>query len=63
MNRLCNEDRVRVLACLIEGNSIRATVRITGIANGRLWFNFGTASLRTVPPGRFRFCFRLSASN
>lgn len=32
MNRLSNEDRVRVLACLVEGNSIRATVRITGIA-------------------------------
>lgn len=32
MNRLTNEDRCRVLACLVEGNSIRATVRITGIA-------------------------------
>lgn len=32
MNRLKNEDRCRVLACLVEGNSIRATVRITGIA-------------------------------
>jgi len=32
MNRLTNEDRCRVLACLVEGNSIRATVRITGIS-------------------------------
>jgi len=32
MNRLSNDDRARVLACLVEGNSIRATVRITGIA-------------------------------
>lgn len=32
MNRLSNEDRCRMLACLVEGNSIRATVRITGIA-------------------------------
>jgi len=32
MNRLTNSDRCRVLACLVEGNSIRATVRITGIA-------------------------------
>lgn len=32
MNRLSNEDRCRMLACLAEGNSIRATVRITGIA-------------------------------
>jgi IS1 family transposase len=32
MNRLSNNDRARVIACLVEGNSIRATVRITGIA-------------------------------
>lgn len=25
MNRLANTDRCRVLACLVEGNSIRAT--------------------------------------
>lgn len=32
MNRLTTDDRARVLACLVEGNSIRATVRMTGIA-------------------------------
>lgn len=32
MNRLSTDDRCRMLACLVEGNSIRATVRITGIA-------------------------------
>jgi len=32
MNRLSNADRTRVIACLVEGNSQRATVRITGIA-------------------------------
>ncbi len=32
MNRLTNEERVRVIAALVEGNSIRATVRMTGIA-------------------------------
>lgn len=32
MNRLSTEDRVRVLAALVEGNSIRATVRMTGVA-------------------------------
>jgi IS1 family transposase len=32
MNRLVNTDRARVIACLVEGNSIRATVRMTGIA-------------------------------
>lgn len=32
MNKLSNADRVRVISCLVEGNSIRATVRMTGIA-------------------------------
>lgn len=32
MNQLSTEDRCRVLSCLVDGNSIRATVRITGIA-------------------------------
>jgi len=32
MNRLTKQERVRVIAALVEGNSIRATVRMTGIA-------------------------------
>src|SRR5277367_58503 len=32
MNRLDVETRCRVVACLVEGNSIRATVRMTGAA-------------------------------
>lgn len=32
MNQLSTEDRVRVLSCLVEGNSIRATCRMTGVA-------------------------------
>jgi IS1 family transposase len=32
MNRLTIEDRTRVVASLVEGNSIRATVRMTGVA-------------------------------
>ncbi len=32
MNRLTTEERVRVAAALVEGNSIRATVRMTGVA-------------------------------
>ena len=32
MNRLTNEERVRVIVALVEGNSIRATVRMTGTA-------------------------------
>ena len=34
MNQLSTADRARVLACLVEGNSQRATVRMTGIAKG-----------------------------
>ncbi|MBL8859512.1 MAG: IS1 family transposase [Planctomycetes bacterium] len=32
MNKLSTADRVRVLSALVEGNSIRATVRMTGVA-------------------------------
>ena len=32
MNRLSNDIRSQVVACLCEGNSIRATVRITGVS-------------------------------
>src|ERR1700689_3501815 len=31
MNKLSNEEKVRVVACLVEGNSLRATVRMTGV--------------------------------
>jgi IS1 family transposase len=30
MNKLTTEEKVRVVACLVEGNSLRATVRMTG---------------------------------
>lgn len=49
MNRLSNEDRSRVIACLVEGNSIRATVRMTGIAKktvSRLGVELGQACER-----------------
>jgi IS1 family transposase len=32
MNRLTTEKRAQIIGCLVEGNSIRATVRITGAA-------------------------------
>jgi IS1 family transposase len=32
MNKLSIKERARILACLVEGNSIRATVRMTGAA-------------------------------
>src|SRR5580692_6244652 len=31
MNKLTKEEKVRVVACLVEGNSLRATVRMTGV--------------------------------
>jgi len=34
MNRLSLQDRARILTCLVEGNSIRATCRMTGAAKG-----------------------------
>lgn len=34
MNRLTTEARAKILGCLVEGNSIRATCRMTGAAKG-----------------------------
>ena len=34
MNRLSKEERATILGCLVEGNSIRATCRLTGAAKG-----------------------------
>jgi len=31
MNQLIIEEQVRVVTCLVEGNSLRATVRMTGV--------------------------------
>jgi IS1 family transposase len=49
MNRLPLEDRVRVLAALVEGNSIRGTCRMVGVAKGtvlRLLEEVGSACAR-----------------
>lgn len=35
MNRISIEDRARIVSCLVEGNSIRSTVRMTGFAKIR----------------------------
>ena len=46
MNRLSTAERTRVVAALVEGNSIRATVRLTGIAKNtvaKLLMVLGTA--------------------
>src|SRR6266567_2743664 len=34
MNRLTSEKRAQVVACLVEGNSIRSTCRMTGVGKG-----------------------------
>ena len=36
MNKLDNERRAQVIAALVEGNSIRATVRMTGVAKNTI---------------------------
>jgi IS1 family transposase len=49
MNRLSTEKRAQVVACLVEGNSIRATVRMTGVAKNtvtKLLVDLGEASSR-----------------
>lgn len=46
MNRLSFEKRARVVAALVEGNSIRATCRMTGVAKNtvtKLLLDLGTA--------------------
>jgi hypothetical protein len=35
MNRLDSKTRALILRCLVDGNSIRATCRITGATKGR----------------------------
>jgi IS1 family transposase len=36
MNKLSSEDRAKIVACLVEGNSIRATVRMTGASKNTI---------------------------
>src|SRR6058998_1429610 len=46
MNRLSTEERARIVAVLVEGNSLRATARITGVARmtvEKLLRDLGTA--------------------
>lgn len=46
MNRLSTQERVRVISALVEGNSIRSTVRMTGVAKNtivKLLVDVGTA--------------------
>ena len=73
MNRLDRQRRVQVISALVEGNSIRATVRMTGVAKGtvlRLLADVGKAcaeyqdrTLRNLPCKRIQcdeiwsFCY------
>jgi IS1 family transposase len=48
MNALTKEERVRVIAALVEGNSIRSTSRMTGVARNtvtKLLVDLGTACM------------------
>jgi IS1 family transposase len=59
MNKLSTAERVRVLSALVEGNSIRATVRMTGVAKntvvklladmGEACIAFADEKIRNVP--------------
>src|SRR6266481_1454119 len=71
--RLSTQDRARVVASLVEGNSIRSTVRMTGIAKntvaklltdlGRACAQFQDRALRNLPCKRIQcdeiwsFCY------
>ncbi len=49
MNRLSSDDRAKVVRCLVDGGSIRATVRITGVAKNtvtKLLIDLGAACSR-----------------
>jgi len=64
MNRLDNTKRVQVIRCLVEGNSIRATVRMTGVAKntvakllvdlGRACAAYQDENLRNLPCRRIQ---------
>ena len=49
MNKMSHEKRCAVIRCLVEGNSVRATVRITGASKNaiqRLTREIGEACLK-----------------
>jgi len=49
MNTLTKDERIRVVAALVEGNSIRSTSRMTGVARNtvtKLLVDLGTACMK-----------------
>ncbi len=73
MNKLTPSKRAQVIGCLVEGNSIRATVRMTGVAKntvtkllvdaGRACAEYQDNALRSLPCKRVQcdeiwsFCY------
>lgn len=59
MNRLSIQQRVQVINALVEGNSIRATCRMTDTAKGtvlRLLAEVGTACAARSPGPAVSYC-------
>src|SRR5215210_2379054 len=64
MNRLNTRERARIMACLVEGNSIRATCRMTGVAKntvtkllvdlGRACSEYQDGAFRNLTCARFQ---------
>src|SRR2546425_10742818 len=64
MNQLSTEERARIVAVLVEGNSLRATARITGFARmtvekllrdlGAACLDYQDATLRDLPCKRIQ---------
>jgi hypothetical protein len=54
MNKLSEAKRVQVVAALVEGNSIRATVRMTGVAKN---------TIQKLLVGAWRGLFRIPGPN
>jgi hypothetical protein len=64
MNRLSTKQRARIVACLVEGNSIRSTCRLTGASKntvtkllvdlGRACSEYQDAVLRDLPCQRIQ---------
>src|SRR5215212_4524131 len=64
MNKLDTSKRAQVLRCLVEGNSIRSTVRITGVAKdtvtkllvdaGRVCSEYQNRVMRDLPCKRLQ---------
>jgi len=55
MNKLTKEDRIRVVACLVERNSLRATVRMTGVHRTTIQKIYGNAGVQDMRHAEVRY--------